>query len=149
MPLAIEESILIAAPPERVWKLLADPFGWRFWWPQCKAAATEDRKPLRDGSRLELSLQLGFLPLTLRPTVEVAQPGKTLLWVGTGLGVTGRHAFYLEPRPNGTWIRQRETFEGWGIALFRLFRLDHATVFQVQFVGARDDVERQHAAQRE
>ena len=53
MTIAVEEAILVGAPPESVWRFLADPMSWRFWWPQCKSAATADLKPLRDGSRLE------------------------------------------------------------------------------------------------
>jgi hypothetical protein len=89
-------------------------------------------------------LELGFFPITLRPTVEVAQPNRALLWVGRGMGVTGRHAFYLEPKANGTQVRQRETFEGWGVPLFRLLRFEHATavMFKQNLKGLRRMAER-------
>ena len=144
MPLLIEESIRIGAAPETIWKFLSEPQSWRFWWPNCRLAETKDRRPLRDGSQLELVLELGLFPITFRPTVEVAQPNRALLWVGRGMGVTSRHAFYLEPKPNGTEVRQRETFEGWGVPLFRLLRLQHATatMFKQNLRGLRKMAER-------
>ena len=144
MPLLIEESIRIGAAPETIWKFLSEPQSWRFWWPNCRLAETMDRRPLRDGSQLELVLELGLFPITFRPTVEVAQPNRALLWVGRGLGVTSRHAFYLEPKPNGTEVRQRETIEGWGVPLFRLLRLQHATavMFKQNLRGLRKMAER-------
>ncbi len=144
MALTIEESIQIAAPPETIWRYISDPFGWRIWWPQCKSAETTDRKPLRDGSQLEIVLEIGVIPITLRPIVEVAQPHRVLLWTGKSLGVTRRHAFYLEPRPTGTFVRQCETFDGPGLPLFRLFRLDHATImmFKENLKGLKRAAER-------
>src|SRR6185503_11136589 len=56
VPLLIEESIRIGAPPETIWKFLSEPQSWRFWWPNCRLAETADRRPLRDGSQLELVL---------------------------------------------------------------------------------------------
>ena len=101
MALLIEESIRVGAAPETIWKFLSEPQSWRYWWPNCRLAETADRRPLRDGSQLELVLELGLFPITFRPTVEVAQPNRALLWVGRGFGVTGRHAFYLEQKSNG------------------------------------------------
>jgi len=142
--LAVEEAILVGAPPQAVWRFLADPMSWRYWWRHCKSAATADLKPLRDGSRLEIALELGLLTFTLRPTVEVASENRTLIWVGRSLGVTGRHAFYLEARPNGTYVRQRESFSGGGLFLFQLLRLERATsrMFKENLRGLKRIAER-------
>lgn len=112
MARTIEESILVGAPPEAIWKLLENPWTWPQWWPACHDARTLDRRPIHDGSQLALTLKPSWLTLSFRPKVEVAQPGRALIWVGQGGGVTGRHAFYLEPRSNGTQVRQREDFSG-------------------------------------
>ena len=144
MTLAVEDSIHVGAAPEKVWRLVSDPFGWRFWWPQCKSAETVDRKPLRDGSQLEMTLQLGLVPFTVRATVEIAQPPRALLWIGKAFGVTARHAFYLEAKPNGTRVRERETFDGGGLLLFRLLRFEHATavMFKQNLRGLKRMAER-------
>jgi hypothetical protein len=144
MALTIEHSVQIAAPPEAIWRLLIDPNSWRFWWPNVRAVEVEDRKPLREGSTLELALQLGFFPMTLRPHIEIAQEPKTLHWTTQRLGVSGRHAFYLEPRPRGTAVLRRERLTGPGLPLFRLLRLDHSTavMFRDSLRGLKRLVER-------
>lgn len=123
----IDETILIAAPPETVWKLLADPRSWRHWWPGCLDAETKDRKTLHDGSEIALRLRFGWLVVPLRPRVDAATPPKSLVWTGRGFGVAGRHAFYLEAKPSGTFVRQQETFHGPAAALYRLLGLERLT----------------------
>jgi uncharacterized protein YndB with AHSA1/START domain len=123
----IEETVHVAAPPEAVWKLLVDTHTWRLWWPGCVEAESRDRKLLRDGSRFSLRLKLGWILFAVSPKVEAATPPRSLVWSGTGAGLTGRHAFYLDARPNGTFVRQQESFSGPGLFVFRLLRLDRAT----------------------
>ena len=125
--LQIEETIHIAAPPEVVWKYLADPRSWPHWWPGCREAETRDKKTLHDGSVLKVALRLGWLTLKFTARVEATTPLRTLLWEASGGGVTGRHAFYLDARPNGTFVRQQESFTGAGVLFFRLARLDAAS----------------------
>ncbi len=127
MPLVIDESIAIAAPPEAVWRLLEDPASWKAWWPACVEARTVDRRAIRDGSVLELALRPSWMTLKFKPRVEAATPGKHLIWVGQGGGVTGRHAFYLDRRPDGTLVRQQETFSGPGVLVMRLLGQVEAT----------------------
>jgi hypothetical protein len=127
MALTIEETTLVGTPPEAIWRLLADPTCWRLWWPACLEAEAKDRRPLHDGSELDLLLKPTWIAMRVRPTVEVASPARALIWRGTSAGLTGRHAFYLDAKPNGTLVRQREEFSGWGLVPFRLLRLDVAT----------------------
>lgn len=144
MAFSIQESILIAAPPETVWRPLADPYTWPTWWPGCRDAAAKDRKPLHDGSELKLVLRMGWITMPLAPRVEIATPGRALVWVGRGAGLTGRHAFYLDAQPNGTLVRQHESFSGPGLLLFRLLRLDVSTrrMFRANLKGLKRAAER-------
>jgi hypothetical protein len=142
--LTIEETILVAAPPEAVWRLLADTHSWRLWWPACLEAESKDRKLLRDGSEFRLLLRLGWLNFRVHPRVEAATAPRSLVWTGTGAGITGRHAFYLDAKPAGTFVRQQETFTGPGLVLFRLLRLDRATqrMFHANLRGLKRLAER-------
>lgn len=144
MPTTIEESIRVGAPAESVWKLLENPWSWPQWWPACREARTEDRKPLRDGSRLYLVLRPGWLTMTFRPLVDVCQPGRALIWTGRGGGVVGRHAFYLEAHAGGTRVRQREEFSGPGVALMLLLGQIGATrrMFRDNLKGLKRFAER-------
>lgn len=144
MALTIEESVTVAAPPEAVWKLLENPWSWPQWWPACRDARTADRRPLREGGKLRLTLKPSFLSFTFEPVVEVARPGRALIWKGTGGGVSGRHAFYLEARPNGTKVTQREEFEGPLLPLFVLLGQARATrrMFRDNLKGLKRFAER-------
>lgn len=142
--LRIEESIQIAAAPEIVWKFLADPRSWQHWWPGCREAETRDRKPLHDGSQFSIALHLGWITLRFKARVEAATAPRSLLWVASGGGFSGRHAFHLDARPNGTFVRQHESFAGPGVILFRLARFDAATrrMFQQNLKGLKRMAER-------
>jgi len=142
--LRIEESIQVAAAPEIVWRFLADPRSWQHWWPGCRDAETGDRKVLHDGSLLTFALHLGWMTVRFSARVEVATPARTLLWVATGAGVTGRHAFHLDAKPNGTFVRQHESFSGPGVLFFRLARFDVASrqMFQQNLKGLKRMAER-------
>jgi hypothetical protein len=144
VPLLIEESTRVGAPPEAVWKLLSDPQSWRFWWAGVKNAESVDRHPLHDGSELNLAFELGALTVHLRPKVEVAQPGRALLWTARSMGVVRHHAFYIEPGAPALVVRERESFEGWGLPLFRLLRFHVATaeMFRRSLRGLRKLAER-------
>ncbi|MEO8276803.1 MAG: SRPBCC family protein [Thermoanaerobaculia bacterium] len=140
----IEETIHIAVAPEVVWRFLAEPRSWPQWWPGCREAETADRKTLHDGSTFKLGLRLGWLTLRVAARVEACTAQRSLLWVGKGGGLTGRHAFYLDAKPNGTWVRQRENFSGPGVLLFRLLRLDVASrrMFKGNLKGLKRMAER-------
>ena len=101
--LQIDESIHIAAAPEIVWKFLADPRSWQHWWPGCRHAETRDRKPLHDGSILNLGLHLGWLTLRFSARIEAATPQKSLIWAGTGGGLTGATSSNSAQKPNVTY----------------------------------------------
>ncbi|MEO7794310.1 MAG: SRPBCC family protein [Thermoanaerobaculia bacterium] len=143
-PLKIEESIHVAAAPEIVWRFLADPRSWQHWWPGCRSAETRDRKTLHDGSELDLALHLGWLTVKFAARIEALTTNRSLLWVSRGSGVIGRHAFYLDARPNGTFVRQQENFSGGGLLFFRLARLDTASkrMFQQNLRGLKKIAER-------
>ncbi len=143
-PLRIEESIHIAAAPEIVWRFLADPRSWQHWWPAVREGETKDRKTLHDGSQLKLALHLGWVTLRFAVRVEAVTPPRSLLWAGSGAGVTVRHAFYLDAKPNGTFVRQVEDFSGPGLLFFRLGRFDAATrrMFKENLRGLKRMAER-------
>jgi len=144
MALTIEETVLVGAPPEVVWRLLADTTTWRVWWPACLEVAARDRRPLHDGSELDLLLKPGWLALRFRPKVLAVTENRALIWQGPGGGVTGRHAFYLEAKPAGTFVRQREDFEGLALPLFRLLGFPAATrkMFKENLRGLKKLAER-------
>jgi hypothetical protein len=124
VPLALEHRLGIATAPAVVFPLLIETRSWKTWWPAVRDARSKDFKPLRQGSRFEVTLQLGRLTATLAPKVSFCADGKSLAWEGRWLGVPLRQEWFLEPRPDGSRIVLRSRFSGVGSTLLHLFRLD-------------------------
>ena len=124
MPLALEQRQPIAVPAAAAFPLLIEPRTWKTWWPAVAEARTADFKPLREGSRFEVTLQLGRLTTTMRPKVVFCADGKSLTWESSWVGVPLRQEWYLEPRPDGCRAVLRSRFSGGGTTLLKLFRLD-------------------------
>ena len=110
----IDTSIEIDAPAETVWAVLADIGAYPSWNPFMRRLEGD----WRVGSRLTVDLKPAGAskPTTFRPTVEVADEGSKLQWIGH-LGVPGlfdgRHELIVEP-VDATHSRfvQRESFKG-------------------------------------
>jgi hypothetical protein len=124
VPLALEHRLPIAVPPAQAFPLLIEPRSWKTWWPAVRDARSLDFKPLREGSRFEVTLQLGRLTGTLLPKVSFCADGRSLAWDGRFLGVPLRQEWFLEPRPDGCRVVLRSRFSGAGATLLRLVRLD-------------------------
>jgi hypothetical protein len=125
MALQVEASQRIAAAPLRAFQVLAEVRGWKGWWPAVRDARTLDGKLLREGSRCEVTLQIGRLSSTMRPRVALFAEGKAIAWEGSWMGVPLRQEWYVEPRPDGCRVVARATFADPAAVLLRLFRLHH------------------------
>jgi hypothetical protein len=105
-------EIVIAAPPERVWRELTDFASYPQWNPFVRRIKGEARA----GTRLEAVIgNPGSEPMTLTPEVLVAEPPREFRWLGS-LSVPGifsaEHYFVLEPHAGGTRLVHGEHF--WG-----------------------------------
>jgi hypothetical protein len=92
----IRTETLIDAPAERVWLVLTDFAVYPEWNPFIRRARGEAKV----GSRLEVEIHPpDSRPMTFRPRVLVADPGRELRWLGNlwvqGL-FDGEHAFTIE-----------------------------------------------------
>jgi len=115
---SVTTTIDIAAAPEQVYAVLADVAAYEQWNPFIVQGAGT----LAVGERLHLRMAPeGGRPMTFKPKVLVAEPGRELRWLGS-LGVRhifdGEHAFVLEATPTGTRLTQSETFHGVLVPLF-------------------------------
>ena len=108
----IETEITVPSPAEAVWQVLTDFDAYAEWNPFLVSAEGTPEV----GERLEIRFAPpGRRPMTMRPTVRVAEEGRRLVWLGhlvvPGL-FDGRHEFRLEPVGAGTRVVQREDFRG-------------------------------------
>lgn len=109
---AIESSIDIDAPPEKVWAILMDFDAYPDWNPFITSIKGEQRL----GGKLEAYLsQPSGKGMTFKPTVQVFEEGTELTWLGILLvgGVfDGRHTLRVEPRDGGSTFVHGESFSG-------------------------------------
>ena len=92
-------SVEIAAPPERVWSVMADGARWPEWTASVTSVTRLDHGPLRIGSRARIR-QPRVLPAVWR--VTELHEGRSFTWVtGSALvRATARHE--VESIPSGT-----------------------------------------------
>ena len=107
----IETSILIDAPPSRVWQVLSDFHAYPAWNSFIRAISG----PLRDGARLSIQITPpGRASMRFRPTVLVVTPDQELRWRGSLLipGLfSGEHFFLLRSEEsNSTRVLHGERF---------------------------------------
>jgi hypothetical protein len=122
----VTTEIDIPAPPLAVWQVLTDGPAHARWNPFIRAMSGK----VAAGERLtNLMHPQGGKPMTFRPRVLVADPGRELRWLGR-LGLPrlfdGEHFFRLEATDTGTRLVHGETFRGlllWVMSVDR-FRAD-------------------------
>ena len=85
-----EITVDIAAPSERVWKVMTDVELWPEWTESVQKVKRLDDGPLRIGSRARIK-QPKFLPAVWE--VTQIDPGRSFTWVtrGPGMIANGRH----------------------------------------------------------
>src|SRR4030088_1364331 len=114
----IETTIDLQAPAMRVWSVLTAFSAYPAWNPFIIAAEGEPRS----GAKLRITIgPPGRRPVTFRPVVLVALPGRELRWLGRLLipGLfDGEHYFQLEQRDAAGRFHHCERFSGILLPLF-------------------------------
>jgi hypothetical protein len=109
----LSHGVEIDAEPDAVWAVLADTDAYPDWNPFVRRLSGE----LREGARLEVEIAPpGGRPMSFKPTVLAAKPGRELRWLGRvllpGL-LDGEHSFRIEPLAGGrSRFVQSERFSG-------------------------------------
>jgi hypothetical protein len=113
MSRTLQADIEIQGAAEQVWDALTDFAAYRDWNP----FIVEASGTALPGQRLELRMRLpGRRPMTFRPEVLEADPGRRLRWLGRLLLprlFDGEHSFTIEPAgPDRVRVTQHEEFRG-------------------------------------
>jgi len=106
-------EILIAAPIEKVWRLLVEIDKWPKWQPNI--TASKFAGPLKQGTEFEWTT--GGTKITSR--LAVVRAGEELAWTGKALNATAIHVWQLRPTPDGgTEVSTRESMSGFMLKVF-------------------------------
>jgi len=105
-----QNTIEIAATPDKVWSLLIDCVKWPLWYRHCS-----DVSILRGGPLLSANSKFRFKTLRFyfEPDIETFEPSRMLVWSAKGpAGTSGAHAWYIEPTPGGCRVITEEAQRG-------------------------------------
>ena len=90
----VSASIVIAAPPERVWDVVMDPDRLEQWVTIHRRSERVSEHPLAKGSTLEQTLCLRGVNFKVRWTVVESRPPALAVWEGKGPARSRAHTTY-------------------------------------------------------
>ncbi len=130
-PRRLLSAIELAVPAEACWRAFLRLEDWPRWFPTLRRVERRGLGPFRVGD--EMTLHLDFRGRSTRVAVRVAEIGPDRMrWVGRSFGVTGDHAYRVEPLGEGRCrFVSEEIFSGLPV------RLIPGRIF--------DELEREHA----
>jgi uncharacterized protein YndB with AHSA1/START domain len=107
----IEETILIHAPMERVWKTFTD-LGCYGNWNTVMENLTAESQEMKEKMKFRCSLRPFAFPVSIEPFIEELVPLKKIVLSGSKLGITARHEYVFDESAGGVFVTSRESFGG-------------------------------------
>lgn len=106
-PATAHLEIEIAAPPERVWKLLIDASSWPKWAPQIESVDTSGSLAMGESFTWKTGGS------NIHSQVQLFEPNHRLSWTGTAFTAKAVHVWELARLPNGgTNVTVNESMDG-------------------------------------
>lgn len=115
-PLAGRRELFIAAPIEKVWRILTDLPRWPEWQPGI--ASVEVTGPLAVGMVFRWKGK-GF---AITSTLGEFDPPRRIGWSGHAAGMTAIDIYILEAKDGGTLAATEESMSGWLARLLKIFQ---------------------------
>lgn len=115
----IEESVLINAKMDSIWRTFTDLTCWAGWNSVALNAASDSGR-LEEGRKFSFCLRPFAVPIVLKPKIELVVPCEKVVWTGTKFGIFSRHEFLFRQTACGVLVTSRETFRGLPLLFGRL-----------------------------
>jgi hypothetical protein len=112
-PATAQHEIMIQAPVEAIWQILADIDRWNSWYPAVSQAKLEGA--LAPGSIFRW--KSGGTAIV--STLQEVKPYCRISWTGKAVGTQAIHVWILEPNEGGVLVKTEESFEGWLVRLLK------------------------------
>lgn len=117
--MTVEQSIVINAPPEKVFAVLADPGQAQQWMPEIKKIEQVSPGPFGTGTNWKETREVGGRLMESTIRVTDFQPPSSLKLDVLSKGITGHLEFALGPQGPATSVRYQGDMRGHGfMALF-------------------------------
>lgn len=111
-PIKADVNIVITAPADRIWALLAQVDRWPSWQPDISKAALAG--PLAPGARFTWTTG----GTEVRSTLILIRPATAIAWTGEAFGLKAVHVWTLTPEPGGhVLVRTQESMDGFPTSL--------------------------------
>lgn len=112
-PAVATHELLINAPGQKVWSLVAEIDRWPSWNPAVK------RAKLNGTFEVGTTFNWKAGGISIVSTLQEIDPTAKLVWTGKAIGTRAIHVWSLQNTPAGVLVRTSESFEGWLVSLMR------------------------------
>jgi short-subunit dehydrogenase/uncharacterized protein YndB with AHSA1/START domain len=114
-PIEVHNEVVIPAPAERAWDLLADVEHWPSWFRACRWVRVDSTGGASNGhGARQTSFRWKAHPIALRSSIVAADRPRSFQFVADGRGLHAEHGFTMRPTPDGlgTVVASHETQVG-------------------------------------
>lgn len=112
----IEESVLISAGMEQVWKAFTDFTSWADWNRTARNISPANCS-MEEGGRFRFRLRPFVVPIDIAPVIDAIVPHERVVWTGSKYGISSRHEFLFQQVGNGVLVTSREKLVGLPLVL--------------------------------
>lgn len=109
--MVIEDSILINANIDKVWKTFSDITCWRDWNTVMRDIFSDERC-LTPGGKITCCFRPFLFPINVRIEVKDVIPFERVVWSAEKKGFSAQHEFSFQNHKGGVLVTSRETFTG-------------------------------------
>jgi hypothetical protein len=109
--MVIEETVLINAGIERVWKTFTDLTCWSDWNRTARDIVSESGK-MEQGRPFRFCLRPFVVPVRIDPVIDEIVPYDRVVWSGRKYGIASRHEFLFQQEADGVLVTSREKLIG-------------------------------------
>ena len=112
-PAVATHELLINAPAQTIWSLVAEIDRWPSWNPAVKSAK------LNGAFEVGTTFDWKSGGISIVSTLQEIEPSSKLVWTGKAIGTRAIHVWSFQNAPTGVLVCTSESFEGWLVSLMR------------------------------
>ena len=109
--MVIDESVVIIAPIEKVWRTFIDLTCWADW-NSVLTDISAQRDLISEGENFRCCVRPYVFPVYFEAKVEEVTPFHRITWISRKFGITSRHFFSFKQAGEGVHVRSHEFLTG-------------------------------------